>query len=223
MNHSSGNTTFLEKHYDQLVSMMSYSISRALDQPTNLYGAPYGAKGIPLSGQKAQALGPAETISMVLSLERMADISEHMSDTRTALFYRVQANLTRNAIEASLWNQTGGYYTATLGSSGFDMMDAAQVLLAKVGTPEKRSRVIDNLAPLRLPAGYSNGTRYTGTPAVVNPHFSAFLLEGFAKEKRTGLAQDLLDATWTPMIRQDRNYTGTSWEYVVSPVSFLAQ
>ncbi|KXJ87792.1 Six-hairpin glycosidase-like protein [Microdochium bolleyi] len=209
-----GNNTILDIFYPQLLSMTSYSVARALDHTTQLYGAPAGADGAPLGGQHAQALGPAETVSMILGLERMADISAHMNDPRSALVYRTQANLTREAIDSRLWNETGGYYAGRPGYAGFDMADTAQVLLAQIGTAERRSRAIEALQDFRGPVGYGNGTRFASAPTVVSPFLNSFLLEGFAKEGRTSLAQDLLDSLWAPMIRQDRNFTGTGWEYV---------
>jgi len=66
-----------------------------------------------------------------------------------------------------------------------------------------------------VPAGYINGTRFFDTPGIVDAYYSSFLLEGLAKADETELAQDLLDATWGPMVRRDSNYTGAYWEYVV--------
>ncbi|KAJ5640999.1 Six-hairpin glycosidase-like protein [Penicillium herquei] len=210
----SGNDTFLEEFWPQMVMSTSYAISRALDLGTQLFGEPFGSLGTSLSGEKGQALGPANTVSLILGLERMATMAEYLGDYATAHMYKGQAQLSRDAIETQLWNQTGGYYTATLGGSGYDLMDIAQVLLAGIGTEERREQFVQKLDSLKVTAGYINGTRFFDTPGVVDPYYMSFLLEGLAITNRTELAQELLDATWAPMVRQDRNYTGGYWEYI---------
>jgi len=198
-----------------MAAATSYSISRALDATTQLFGAPYGPAGVPSAGEKGQALGPALSVSIVLGLEKMAAMADHLNQTWYADVYREQALLTRTAIDTLLWNSTGQFYAATLGAPGYDMMDIAQVLLAGIGSDDRRSQFTAKLAALKVPAGYSNGTRYAGTPIVVDPYYESFLLEGLAVAKQTKLAQDLLDASWAPMVRRDANYTGGYWEYVV--------
>ncbi|KAJ5753780.1 uncharacterized protein N7511_007933 [Penicillium nucicola] len=212
--YSSGNDTFIKAHWPQMVASTSYAMSRSLDPATKLFGAPSGALGLPLSGQKGQALGPAVTVSMILGLERLADMADYLGYYDSANRYKEQARLSRNAIETLLWNETGGYFTSTLGGTDFDVLDIAQVLLAKIGTTEQRTRTIERLVDLQFPAGYSNGTRYVNTPGIVNPYSMSFLLEGLAMSNETEMAQNLLDATWGPMVRRDSNYTGGYWEYV---------
>ncbi|KAF7556572.1 hypothetical protein G7Z17_g1309 [Cylindrodendrum hubeiense] len=210
----SGNDTFIQQYWSQIVSINSYAISRSLDPETQLYGAPQGPFGIPLSGEKGQALGPANTVSLILGLERLADMADYLGYVSSAMAYRKQAILTREAVDRHLWNSTGGFYASTIGASGYDMMDIAQVLLGKIGTDERRGAYTDKLAALRVPAGYMNGTRFGDTPQVANPYYLSFLLEGLAKENQTELSQELLDNTWGPMVRRDVNYTGAYWEYV---------
>jgi hypothetical protein len=199
-----------------MTAILSYAITRTLDDGTQLYGAPNGANGLPLSGEKGQALGPGNTVSLILGLEKMAEMADYLNEHFAAEKYRAQAQLSRQAIDKLLWNATGGYYSGSLGTSGFDTMDIAQVLLAEIGTAARRKEFLGNLNALKLPAGYSNGTRFAGTPAVVNPYYMSFLLEGLAMANETTLAQSLLDDTWSPMVRRDVNYTGALWEYVVS-------
>jgi hypothetical protein len=50
------------------------------------------------------------------------------------------------------------------------MMDIAQVLLAEVGTVDRQKDCIGKLAPLKIPAGYINGTRFFDTPGIVDPY-----------------------------------------------------
>lgn len=211
----SGNDTFLQKFWPRMVMSTSYALSRSLDVGTQLYGAPEGSLGTPLSGEKGQALGPANTVSLVLGLERMAEMAQALGDVDFASLYRSQAQLSRNAIENLLWNETAGYYAATLGGTGYDLMDIAQVLLAGVGSEDRQGLFVEKLNNLKVPAGYINGTRFFDTPGVVDAYYMSFLLEGLAITNRTELAQELLDATWAPMVRQDRNYTGGYWEYIV--------
>ncbi|KAM3065058.1 hypothetical protein ACMFMF_011370 [Clarireedia jacksonii] len=201
-------------HWPGMVAATSYAMTRSLDDKTHLYGALSGSPSIPLGGEKGQALGPANTVSLILGLERMADMAEYVGQDTLATSYRQQAMLSRTAIDTLLWNNTGGYYASTLGASGYDMMDIAQVLLAEIGTVDRRMEFKGKLAVLKVPAGYINGTRYFDTPGIVDPYFLSFLLEGLAKASETELAQDLLDATWSPMVRRDSNYTGGYWEYV---------
>jgi len=204
-----------------MVAATSYSISRALDLTTQLYGAPYGPAGVPSSGEKGQALGPANSVSIVLGLERMAAMADYLNQTWYAESYREQALLTRTAIETLLWNSTGGFYAATLGAPGYDLMDIAQVLLAGIGSDDRRAQFTAKLAALKVPAGYSNGTRFADTPIVVDPYYESFLLEGLAVANQTSLAQDLLDRTWAPMVRRDVNYTSGYWEYIVRSASHV--
>lgn len=199
-----------------MVAVVSFAITRSLDQATQLYGALSGPKSIPIGGEKGQALGPANTVSLILGLERMADMADHVGYNTLASSYRQQAQLSRSAIDSLLWNSTGGFYAATLGASGYDMMDVAQVLLAEIGTAAQRKEFVGKLAALKVPAGYINGTRFFDTPGIVDPYYESFLLEGLAKAGETELAQDLLDATWLPMVRRDSNFTGAYWEYIVS-------
>jgi hypothetical protein len=199
-----------------MTATLSYAITRTLDDGTQLYGAPNGANGIPLSGEKGQALGPGNTVSMILGLEKMAEMADFLGDNFAAEKYRAQVQLSRQAVDQLLWNATGGYYSGSVGISGYDAMDIAQVLLGKIGTVARRKEFLSKLDALKLPAGYSNGTRFAGTPAVVNPYYMSFLLEGLAMANETALAQGLLDDTWSPMVRRDVNYTGALWEYVVS-------
>lgn len=203
-----------------MTATLSYAITRTLDDGTQLYGAPNGANGIPLSGEKGQALGPANTVSLILGLEKMAEMAEYLNDSFAAEKYRAQAQLSRQAIDHLLWNSTGGYYSGSLDTSGYDVMDIAQVLLGEIGTAARRKQFLGKLNALKLPAGYSNGTRFAGTPAIVDPYFMSFLLEGLAMANETALAQGLLDDTWSPMVRRDVNFTGALWEYVVSFVIF---
>lgn len=212
----SGNDTFLRTSWPKMVAIISYAVSRALDDGTQLYGAPTGATGIPLASEKGQALGCASTVSLVLGLERMAEMAVYLGDNASAVMYRTQAGMSRKAIDTLLWNATGGYYASTLGVAGYDVMDIAQVLLAEIGTLDQRLEFIQKLGSLQVPAGYINGTRYFDTPGIVNPYYMSFLLEGLAKTKHTELAQSLLDATWSPMVHRDNNYTGAYWEYIVS-------
>lgn len=198
-----------------MVAVTSFAMTRALDQTTQLYGAPYGAAGVPLASEKGQALGPASTVSMVLGLERMADMAEFLGEAAAAATSREQAVLSRAAVDKLLWNATGGYYASALGATGFDTMDIAQVLLANIGSDDRRREFTDKLEMLRVPAGYTNGTRFSDTPVVVDPYYMSFLLEGLAVANETGLAQELLDATYAPMVRRDANYTGAYWEYIV--------
>ena len=197
-----------------MVSVMSYAMSRSLDQTTQLFGAPFGAKGIPLSGEKGQALGPANTVSMIVGLERMSEMAGYLGKSRIAAVYESQANLSRAAIDSLLWNSTGNFYASTLGADGFDLMDIAQILVGGIGTGERRRAFLSHLSELSVPAGYFNGTRFSDTPKVVDPYYQGFLLEGLAIAGESALAQDLLDRTWAPMIRRDRNFTGGYWEYV---------
>ena len=132
------------------------------------------------------------------------------------MFYTTQAQLSRTAVDTLLWNETAGYYAATLGGTGYDLMDLAQVLLAGIGSEQRQASFVEKLSALRMPAGYIDGTRFFDTPGVVNPYYMSFLLEGLALTNRTALAQKLLDATWAPMVNRDRNYTGGYWEYIVS-------
>ncbi|KAH7129839.1 catalytic activity: RhaA is able to hydrolyze alpha-1 [Dactylonectria estremocensis] len=210
----SGNDTFIEKHWSQMIAINSYAISRSLDPETQLYGAPAGSLGLPLSGEKGQALGPANTVSLILGLERLAEMAEYLGHEHSAKAYRQQAVLTRDAVDRLLWNSTGGFYASTIGAPGYDLMDIAQVLLGKIGTQARRRAYTEKLAALRVPAGYMNGTRFEDTPQVVNPYYLSFLLEGLAKENQVELAQELLDSTWGPMVRRDANYTEAYWEYV---------
>jgi len=212
--HSSGNDTFLQDHWDQMVGVISYGMSRALDHTTQLYGAPFGPQGIPLSGEKGQALGPANTISMILGLENMAEMGSHIGQTDLASVYQKQANLSRAAIDTLLWNATDNFYASTIAAPGFDLTDLGLVLQAQIGTPERRTKFLSHLDELSVPAGYFNGTRFADTPKVVNPYYEGFLLEGLAVANEASLAQDLLDRTWSPMVRKDRNFTGGYWEYV---------
>lgn len=199
-----------------MVAATSYAVSRSLDEATQLYGAPSGAKGIPLFSEKGQALGPAGTVSLILGLERMADMAEYLGYNASAASYRLQAALSRTAVDTLLWNATGGYYAATLGSADYDLMDIAQVLLAEIGTAERRTEFLGKLSALKVAAGYINGTRFSDTPGIVDPYYMSFLLEGLARANQTELAQNLVDATYGPMVRRDSNYTGAYWEYVVS-------
>ncbi|KAH8685358.1 Six-hairpin glycosidase-like protein [Tricladium varicosporioides] len=211
---SSGNDEFLHNYWPLMVAATSYAVSRSLDESTQLYGALSGPKSIPLASEKGQALGPASTVSLILGLERMADMAEYLSYDALAAAYRQQAKISRTAIDTLLWNGTGGFFAAALGASGYDLMDIAQVLLAKIGTADRRKVFTEKLASLKVPAGYINGTRFFDTPGIVNPYYTSFLLEGLAKAGETQLAQELLDDCWSPMVRRDSNYTGAYWEYV---------
>lgn len=201
-----------------MVAATSYAMSRTLDEQTQLYGAPYGLKGIPISGQKGQALGPAITVSMIIALERMADMAEYLKYDYLASIYRTQATLSRDAIDTLLWNATGGYYASTLGATGNDLMDIAQLLLSEIGTVERRETFIEKLAALKVTSGYLNGTHFLDTPGIIAPWYGGFLLEGLAKAGKTELAQDLLGATWSLLVRRDSNYTGAYWKYMVSAI-----
>ncbi|KAJ4138812.1 hypothetical protein NW768_002685 [Fusarium equiseti] len=212
----SGNDTFLDIHWQGMVSVSNYAMSRALDPNTQLYGAPTGPKGLPLSGQKVMvnAPGTANTVSMILGLERLADMAEYLGKDGSADLWRQQAQLSRDAIDRLLWNSTGGFYALNAGSADYDLMDIALALVGGIGTRERRVSVTKKLEALKVPAGYMNGTRFVDTPLVVDPYYLSFLLEGLAKENETHLAQDLLDRTWLPMVRQDANFTGAYWEYL---------
>lgn len=153
---------------------------------------------------------------MIIALERMSEMARFIGDDGAADFYQTQAKLSRTAIDTLLWNETAGYYAATLGGTGYDLMDIAQVLLAGIGNEQRQESFVEKLSTLRVKAGYINGTRFFDTPGVVDPYYESFLLEGLASTKRTKLAQDLLDATWAPMVNRDRNHTGGYWEYIVS-------
>jgi hypothetical protein len=208
-------TNSFQEHWDEIVSVVNYAITRSLDPATQLYGAPSGSLGVPLSGEKGQALGPANSVSLVLALERLADMATYLGRDSHVASYRKQASLTRRAIDALLWDQKRGLYASTIGATGYDIMDIAQVLVGQIGTAERRGIYTDKLAALRVPAGYMNGTRFADTPQVVDSYYESFLLEGLAIAGRTKPAQELLDATWAPMVRRDANYTAAYWEYIV--------
>lgn len=208
-----------ENVWTRMVMATSYAMSRSLDEKTQLFGAPVGSMGIPLFGEKGQALGPANTVSMIIALEKMAEMARFIGDDAAAEFYLAQAKLSPTAIDTLLWNETAGYYAATLGSTGYDLMDIAQVLLAGIGSEQRQASFVEKLDALKVPAGYINGTRLSDTPGIVDPYYESFLLEGLASTGRTELAQDLLDATWTPMVHRDCNYTGGYWEYIISVIA----
>lgn len=199
-----------------MVAVMSYAISESLDPTTQLYGKSSGSFGLPIGAQKGKSLGPAPTVSMIKGLENMAQMAIYLGYDPLASLYQSQAQLSRNAIESLLWNSTDGYYAATLGSTDIEIMDIAQILIAGIGSYEQRDQYLEKLRSLKVPAGYLNGTAYFDTPGIVNPYHMSFLLEGLAKEGHTVLAQELLDNTYSPMVRRDVNYTGGYWEYVVS-------
>lgn len=178
--------------------------------------------GFSLSGMKGQALGPGNTVSLILGLEKMAEMADYLNDGFAAEKYRAQAQLSRQAVDQLLWNATSGYYSSSVGTSDYDAMDIAQVLLGEIGTAARRKQFLGKLDVLKLPAGYSNGTRFAGTPAVVNPYYMSFLLEGLAMANETTLAQSLLDNTWGPMVRKDVNYTRALWEYVVGLLHYFS-
>lgn len=202
-----------------MVASTSYAVTRSLDESTQLYGALSGPKSVPLASEKGQALGPASTVSLILGLERMADMAEYLGYNILAATYRQQAKLSRTAVHILLWNATSGFYAATLGASGYDLIDIAQVLLTGIGTTDRRKAFMEKLVALKVPVGYINGTRFFDTHGIVDPYYINFLLEGLAKAGETQLAQELLDDCWSPMVRVDRNYTGAYWEYVVSTMS----
>jgi hypothetical protein len=145
----------------------------------------------------------------------MADMAEYLGSDILAATYRSQANLSRAAIDTLLWSATSGFYAATLGADGYDLMDIAQVLLGEIGTVDRRKKFTEKLSASKVPAGYINGTRFFDTPGIVDPYYTSFLLEGLAKAGETEFAQQLLDDCWSPMVRRDANYTGAYWEYVV--------
>lgn len=146
----------------------------------------------------------------------MAEMARFIGDSAAAVLYTTQAQLARTAVNIVLWNETAGYYTATLSGTGYDLMDIAQVLLAGIGSERRQATFAEKLSALRVPAGYINGTRFFDTPGVVDLYYMSFLLEVLALTNRTAFSQDLLDATWAPMVHRDRNYTGGYWEYIVS-------
>lgn len=140
----------------------------------------------------------------------------YLANSHVAALYQQQAKLSRDAIDRSLWNETAEYYIFILGGTGYGLMDIAQALLVGIGSKERRTRCVEKLSTPRVPAGYIHGTRFFDAPGIVNPYNCSLLLEGLAVSNRAELAQELLDATWDPMARRDRNYTGGYWKYIVS-------
>jgi len=108
-----------------MVTVLSYGVTKSLDEITGLYGSLSGPKNIPLLGEKGLALGPANTVSVILGLERMAEMADHIGYSAVAATYRQQAHVSREAINTLLWNSTGQFYAATIGADGYDMMDIA--------------------------------------------------------------------------------------------------
>lgn len=152
-------------------------------------------------------------MSLILGLERLADMADYLGYVSSAIAYRKQAMLTQG-VDRLLWNSM--FYASTIGAPGYDLMDIAQAVLGKSGTEERRVDCMEKLLAPWVPTGYINGTRFMDTPHVVNPYCLSFLLEGLAMENQVALAQELLDDTWGPMVRRDINYTGGYWEDVVS-------
>lgn len=125
-----GNDTFVEAHYTAMTAVVAYASTRALSTETQLYGQYQGKLGIPVIGEKSQPVSPAHTVSMILAWERMADFADFadfMRDARAASAYRVQARLSRDAIDRLLWNHTGAYWEYVSGDgahSGLGLFDA---------------------------------------------------------------------------------------------------
>lgn len=77
---------------------------------------------------KGQALGPPNTVFLIM---KMAEMTEQLKENAIAAKYRHQAQLSRQAIDQLLWNNTSEYYSSSIGTSGYNLMDIAQVLVGK--------------------------------------------------------------------------------------------
>ena len=103
------------------------------------------------------------TVSLILGLRRWQKWPTTSMKISLLRKYRAKPNYIRQAIDKLLWNATGGYYSRSLGTSSFDTMDIAQVLLAEIGSSSAPPKeFLGNLNDLKLPAGYSNGTAFCG-------------------------------------------------------------
>lgn len=189
-----------------------------VDTRTQLFGKPYGAKGLPVVAQAGQSLGPGPTSSMAIALDAMIEMAELVGDNDARESYATQAMMSRQAADALLWNETAQVYANSLNAmDDVASFDIALVSLAKVGSDERRAKFWKAIEKMRYPAGYANATSFVNnTPIVINGFTNSFILMALAESNQTELAQKLLDDHWTPQARLDANYTGGYWEYTVT-------
>ncbi|KAK4048798.1 hypothetical protein OIV83_004564 [Microbotryomycetes sp. JL201] len=200
-----GDDDYVKKSWPQMRSSMTYALASALDPTTFLYGKPFGKAGTPVISYKGNGMAP--TGSMIISCERMAEMAEFVGESNLADLYRLTASKTRANADALLWNATAGIYNVASLPGQFELVDIPLVTLAKIGTPERRMTFMDKLDQLEMPSGYFNGSRFANDVTKnSNPYYS--------NPKQTARAERLLKAAWGPMVRQDRNYTGTLWEFI---------
>ncbi|EPQ31311.1 uncharacterized protein PFL1_01496 [Pseudozyma flocculosa PF-1] len=204
-----GDDEFIRKRFEDLRAGCGFALSQAVDPETQLF------QGL---GQKGGLT--ATTGSVVLGLEAIARMADFVGEPRLASQYRTQANVTRSAMARLLYNDQVGSFVNAVGSKDFHLMDITFGQLADVGTDEQRRSAFLQLAKLKVPAGYKNGTFYDGFQIVVDPYFVSFTLDALAQRGETELAQQLVHDTWAPMVAESVNSTGALWEYVSDDGSY---
>lgn len=202
----SGDSQYIVDNWSRIKAVASFAVSRSLDDVTQLSF---------ISGESGPAFGIGTTAAMIQGLDAASQLATVVGDDMAATFYAQQAESTRKAADALLWNATTQAYVDTINTGVFSMVGVARAALAGVGSPERTQASLATLGNLKVTAGYHNSSSDpSDTPIEIDPYYEGFLLEVFAQQNQTKLAQDLLDRTWLPMVRKDANYTGGYWEYV---------
>ena len=104
------------------------------------------------------------TVSLILGLEKMAEMADYLNENFAAeKMPRASPTILDKRLISFYGMLLVAITTRSLGTSSFDTMDIAQVLLAEIGSSSAPPKeFLGNLNDLKLPAGYSNGTAFCG-------------------------------------------------------------
>lgn len=150
-------------------------------------------------------------------LNNMAVLGDLAGDHTTAQKYRAQAKATAEAVNSLLWDPAEGHYRNSLTNPKFAYIDMAWSIISNISSLERSQSQLSKLPELGFRVGYLEDTDVVGSADTrLAPYLSGFLLESLLQIGATKEAKFLLDGVFSAMAANTPDYSGGSWEYVVS-------
>jgi hypothetical protein len=191
----------------------------------------------PLSVFKGVPNGTATSSQFVWTLNNVAEMADSVGDTAVATAARAQANATSAAVNSLLWMPDKGFYAVSTTDGNFSYIDGESIFLCPwlpngelcgprivafsiisgVSTGDRTTSQLAKLQELKYGIGYlADSTVIGSNETTLSPYLSGFLLEAMGRARDTADMAFLLDGLFSAMAVEGDNYSGGSWEYVVS-------
>jgi alpha-L-rhamnosidase len=213
-----GDLEYIRILYPKLQKLMSL-IQQKIDKRNVLYMTGKWAMDSDYYNKPRTGATTKNNALYIISLGKLADIAGYLGDGEAQTRYLEDAQKTKAATNALLFNERTGLYDASENDRDIISQDAnAFALLAGLpSTPAQRSSILTHLRQLYTPGGcvsFNVDSGYMETP-VVSPIMNGWHAE--AALQTPGHFADALQiwrSCWGPMIDRDSEfYTGAHWEF----------